>query len=218
MSVCLGGYCLGVQPNAGNTRAADGSYYLTMPADVVPYAILLVNHTSRRTNAYLSVDARSVGTFRLLPAQSLLLEHPSWSQQRFTFFAADSAPSATGIRSGDPTNGLISCRYLPELELRVMPEPKMMMLQRRAAAAEAMMMMRTSAVPAGREGGTALTGHSGQRLIQAGAIMEDQRGAVSITLRLLAPPRGDGITPLPGRGPQSTPYPKPVEPPIYYLY
>lgn len=220
MSVCLRNFCLGVNPYKRQYTLPNGSTIVEMPGDRVVYTIKLVNkYRDRRAEARLFVDGVSQhGAIILDPGQTIELERPLNSRQRYTFVAADSAPPSTGIRPGDSNNGLIRCIFTPELLLLPYQQQQPPVNYAESLAPQRMALSkRVYATPGGlREGGTALSGYSGQQFQRVAPVVGDTSLSVTIILRLAAPPSnyfGSGtLQPLPGRMPlpYGTPYPPPL--------
>jgi hypothetical protein len=95
----------------------NGAWYVDMPGDNTIYSIELGNANSRKCDALVEVDGESVGSFRLNEYGKLLLERPSYSEKRFTFFVGGSEGSKkSGYSKGQKTNGLIKVTFRPEKE------------------------------------------------------------------------------------------------------
>lgn len=216
MSVCLRNFCLGVHPYSRQYTLPNGSFIVEMPGDRVTYTIKLTNrYQDRRAEARLTVDGvRQHGVLILDPGQTIELERPLQSHSRYTFVAAENAPASTGIRPGDSNNGLIRCVFTPELLFRPMTQP---IPYAEEAVPQRLASTKRLYAPFGglREGGTALSGHSNQQFQRVRPVVGDSTLAVTIMLRLVAPPRSypgsNTLQPLPGRMPTyTTSYPPPL--------
>jgi len=193
--VTLRGYSLNVSPGNPVTRP-DGSVHIVMPvsgSSGVTYSVIIGNHTALRANVYLNIDGASVGTFRLNAGQIWALDRPVNIPKLFTFFLAATAPPQAGIQPGNPLNGVITALFVPEKRFVVVQQPTVVSPQYESRLRRAQRL-------SGREGGTALSGVSGQRFKQAAPMIEDRSAAVAITVRLVGP-GGSDIMPLPGKRP-----------------
>ncbi|MCH7227223.1 hypothetical protein MLD59_13845 [Verrucomicrobiaceae bacterium E54] len=150
------------------------------------YSIELHNESSRRCDAEVEIDGRSVGTWRVDPHDSIRLERPSGDTGRFTFFCKGSEEALMADLHDNEALGLISVEFRPE---------------KRDDG------LRASPLSDGRleGGGTGLTGESNQRFTKIAALDYDHESVRTIHLRLVA--RKPEVRPL---HPRSTPVPPPV--------
>lgn len=164
------------------------------------YRITLGNHKPLRCDAYLEIDGKHVGTWRLYPHQSITLERPAHDDGRFTFYQIGTPEaSQAGLVQGDVKLGLIKVIFTPEL---IHPEPEIFFEQsvefggrnKRAARSQA-------------PGGTGLSGKSNQQFITVGEIELDDSQRTEINLRLVAKVIPNQPRPL-------TPFSTSVPPPI----
>ncbi len=177
------------------------------------YQIRLMNHChSRRCDAEVTVDGKSVGFFRVDQNGSIILERPLDDHGKFTFFKVDSQEGeqagAAGISKDD--RGLIQVVFKPEKA-----RPKSII----DAAVPTTGQMRLRSVrrgPGGQSCGgsygnvetyggqamnfapasaglTGLTGHSNQTFHHVANLDYDPDGAVTISIRLVC---GTGVRPL----------------------
>ncbi len=169
------------------------------------YRIILGNQKSVRCDAYLEIDGKHVGTWRLYPHDSITLERPAHDDGRFTFYQVGTTEAySAGLVEGDPKLGLIKAIFTPEL---VHPEPEWMLgksvefggLKARAA--------KKSATGGHAPGGTGLSGKSEQQFITVGPMELDMSQRTEINLRLIAKKMSHQPRPL-------TPFSTPVPPPI----
>lgn len=79
------------------------------------YSLTLFNESPSRCDAEVSIDGRSIGTFRVKPYGSINIERPATRQQKFVFLQEDTGIAyRSGISSGKSTNGLVTVKFSPE--------------------------------------------------------------------------------------------------------
>jgi len=121
---CVGDFYIGVESNGTAVKIVprlDENSALSSVHSYYPvshratYKILLGNHSSRRADVDLYIDNEKVGTWRVPACDSILIERPVKSAKKFTFLREKSLPAIlSGIRSHDPSNGLIRAVFHPE--------------------------------------------------------------------------------------------------------
>ncbi len=171
------------------------------------YRIILGNGKSVRCDAYLEIDGKHIGTWRLSPHNSITVERPAHDDGRFTFYQIGTTEAySAGLIEGDPKLGLVKAIFIPEL---IQKEPEWMLGEsvelgvsnRRARAAK------KSASRGYAPGGTGLSGKSNQQFITVGPMELDHSQRTEINLRLIAQKMSYQPRPL-------TPFSTPVPPPI----
>lgn len=129
------------------------------------YRIVIANKKDVRCDAVLSVDGAPIGTIRLGPNSSQVLERPVTANGKFTFYAFDTPDSLlAGVSRSNPDVGKIRAEFRPE-RIR---EPAPVVLQSRARPT----------------GGTGLSGKSEQKFTRVEAIEYDENEVVQIVLTL----------------------------------
>jgi len=215
-AVSGGGFSVSIQ-----NRADDGSGYVRMRHGQV-YSVCFSNNLDRRSDAEMSIDGLSMGTWRLRPHQSACIERPATERGRFTFYRADSAEGqAVGssfVSRGD--KGKLSVSFYPEIERNLVHQP---FAREPSMAGDSLQFGQksTSGVAEGYAGPqankrtapaydedlsagvTGLTGRSKQRFRTAGQIERDYDRMVTLELRLVHSSAYDPVPaeprPLPGR-------------------
>ena len=168
------------------------------------YRVILGNQKSVRCDAYLEIDGKHVGTWRLNPHDSITLERPAHDDGRFTFYQIGTTEAYTaGLVEGDAKLGLVKAIVTPELiqrqtELMLGESREVGNLNKRAAKKPA-----RNYAP----GGTGLSGKSDQKFINVGPMKLDHSQRTEINLRLIARKVSQQPRPL-------TPFSTPVPPPI----
>lgn len=162
------------------------------------YTLRLGNHGSRRCDAEVSIDGKSVGVFRL-NGGTMTLERPADDNGRFTFFAADSAEGAqAGAGSvGRVDRGLVQVVFRPERE-RPMGVVRGAGFEKGGTTLTSLGDNEVRSRCFGGEektsggilglnqaGVTGLTGQSDQNFVSVANLDYDLNGAVTISLRLV---------------------------------
>lgn len=79
------------------------------------YKLNLRNSHSVPCDAQVSIDGNDIGTFRINPYSTIVLERPLHDTGRFTFYKCDSPEGRkVGIDASDPNAGLVSVTFTPE--------------------------------------------------------------------------------------------------------
>jgi hypothetical protein len=149
------------------------------------YCIKVTNKGYLQCDAVVSLDGDEVGTYRLSPGQEWAIEHPTDSQQRFTFYASGTAEaSAVGEAVlSKQEKGLVQVTFYPEQEFEM---PKTLGGEPLGATRGGI----TRGAPKGLSMGlgagvSGLSGHSSAQYGKANRIIRDEDAAVTITLRLV---------------------------------
>lgn len=179
------------------------------------YAIQLGNHSSRRCQAEVSLDGKSIGTFILSGHSSARLERAPHDTGRFTFYAdATAEAEAAGLATiSRPDRGLVQVKFTPEkTRYRYEDVIRLASLSSKSAARGAGGQSQGSWASVGREektsgGITGLSGHSDQQFETVAGLDLDESASITITLRLVV--GSDGPRPL-----TATPRGNPVPPPV----
>lgn len=151
----------------------------------VEYTVHMHNHdSSRRANAYLSIDGKDVGTYRLGPGEHFPVERPPGIQKRFTFWAEEGAPVESGIVRGRSENGLVSVRFVLEKRQPVWRQERRYLRAYDAVGTRSVLAHAVAGSGYVR-GGTGLSGHSDQRFRAAQPIDEDPTEMYVITIQLM---------------------------------
>ncbi len=149
------------------------------------YRIHLGNHHGRRCDATVEVDGKEVGTWRIGPGQSIVLERPVHDTGRFTFFESRSGEAqAAGVGAVEvASRGLIRATFRPERVYRPLPRVGSL----RAVAGGPSCGMEAEEKTAGLVPGiTGLTGTSGQHFKDVAPLDYDPLLEVTIYLRLVS--------------------------------
>lgn len=202
------------------------------------YTIKLLSHDRRRCDAAVEIDGKPVGVFRLDGFGNAVLERSPADHGRFTFYSAGTAAAGQagegGVAAAD--KGLVRVVFTPEKRVdRPTYQPASFGWVLRSAdgytqtsgfaaknikddghsswsggAGMQSAAVDDFAVGAAVGGVTGLSGMSGQKFAEVGAIDLDHAQAVTITIRLVTLP--DGPRPLPPNpGPvRANPVPPPV--------
>lgn len=199
----------GHNPNCKTISSVDKSYVEMRDGD--HYRLQLKNNHNTRCNATVYIDGKKVGTWRIAPYSSIKIERPVEVDKKFTFYKIYTGmPNGTGLKRGDPNNGLIRVEFTPEYEppFEICNEDcynddsfagsrrggaeKSYHPQSRytdsvrpdcmAASANGLVMSNSSHC----QGGTALRGKSYQEYGHAEIIVVDNSKSVTVNLRLVA--------------------------------
>lgn len=98
-------------------RNGEGAWIVPFPntRDNSEYKIRLINNHPTRCDAFLTVDDKFMGKFRLNAFDSWSIERPSQDQRKFEFHAETSRVAReAGVTPGRFTNGLVSVEFMPE--------------------------------------------------------------------------------------------------------
>lgn len=93
-----------------------GERYIPLE-DGAEYKIRMVNDSDRRVNAYVTIDANFVGSFRIDDRDDFIIERPGTDRgnKKFVFVKAKGFTARiSGVDSQKEENGLISVRFVPE--------------------------------------------------------------------------------------------------------
>jgi len=100
--------------NPTKKRVIDGADYYILPHRA-EYKIKLGNDTSTRVDARVYVDGQKIGTWRIKPFSSTLIERTTYSKRKLTFLEQTSYQAeSAGIIPGEDNNGLIKVVFRPE--------------------------------------------------------------------------------------------------------
>lgn len=102
----------GREVNTGHVELGHGSVY----------TLRLANHDhSRSCDAYVTVDGKDMGAYRLRPGQTFSLERPFHDSGRFTFFKAgtDEAKQSGESAINEGNRGLVTVVFKPERQRQV---------------------------------------------------------------------------------------------------
>lgn len=155
------------------------------------YTIELANHRDVRCNAYVRVDGKDLGCYRVLPHRRVRLERSPSDRGRFTAYriSTSDAQAADLDQVNDDDLGLITVEFVPEVENDIYF----------AAPKGASHRTLESYSPAG----TGLSGYSGQQFERADRITEDWTELTIIHLRIVV----EDEDPRPLKSVHSTPIP-----------
>jgi hypothetical protein len=108
----LNGYSVRV---VGGQEVAGG--YVEIQHDK-QYKLSLRNANDVRCDAKVMIDGNHVGTWRIGANSNVLIERPVHDNGRFTAYLKDSKEGRTvGLKDGNPSLGLISVEFLPEVKV-----------------------------------------------------------------------------------------------------
>lgn len=179
------------------------------------YAVQLGNHSSRRCQAEVSLDGKSIGTFVLSGYGTARLERAPHDNGRFTFYADDTTEAeAAGLATiSQPDRGLVQVKFTPEksryrhedvIRLSSFSTESSVM---RGAGGQSQGSWASNREEKTSGGITGLSGHSDQQFTTVAGLNLDESGSITITLRLMA--GTDGPHPL-----TATSRGNPVPPPV----
>ena len=163
-------------------REVDAGY-VQLPHGAV-YSIVLGNEMDRPCDAWITIDGKTVGGWRVPARMNVNIERPVHDTGRFTFYQIGSHEAQLAALADNDSLGLVTVEFRPERK----PNPTS-----------------RSNKQGLRSGGTGLTGHSEQEFVGVEALRYDEHEIVIIHLRLLALP-SDTPRPLTA-APSSTPIP-----------
>lgn len=192
----------GVERDSGHVLMAHGR----------TYTLRLRNHGSRRCDADVAIDGKSIGRYRISAGGTITLERSAHDTGRFTFFRADSAEgeSAGAAKVDRPDRGLIRVTFCPErAPIRTVPTGSVL---RGGPGGQSVPKSVGSEYEERTAGGlapgvTGLTGHSNQAFVEVPDLDHDPTGEVTISLRLAADASVRELTPAP----RGNPTPAPVD-------
>jgi phage terminase large subunit-like protein len=78
------------------------------------YSLRLHNYHPRRCDATVSIDGKPIGTFRIAPNSSIVLERPQNDQGKFTFYKSDSPEGKLAEGIGESDRGLVTVTFVLE--------------------------------------------------------------------------------------------------------
>lgn len=175
------------------------------------YSIKCANRSSSRCDAEISVDGQAIGVWRIEAYGSITIERPVDAQRKLTFYKLGTPESQKAGLVSDSNLGLISVRFMPELETW-RPEPDVYRGSRGAVDkgggffGEPNLEFSSRGGSKGLSaGGTGLGASSSQRFGTAESIVRDPSRETQINLRLVCIDEPD-IIPLK----RSNPVPPPV--------
>jgi len=171
--------------------------YVELEHDTV-YRVYLVNDNSSRCDARLSIDGLVVGTWRIEAHDSIVLERPSGSTGRFTFYRFGSKEGQKADLQGNVQLGLVECVFLPEKYVQEAHKPKPVT---NSYYNENELRSSSSRSYGGGQsaGGTGLSGNSNQSFGKAGSIEYDYDRMTKISIRLICKDVETDIRPLRSR-------------------
>jgi hypothetical protein len=189
----LNNYLVGLDKGQENTENG----YIELEHDTV-YRVFLVNDNDSRCDAELSIDGEKVGTWRIESHDSIVLERPSASTGRFTFYRLG---SKEGVKADLQTNqelGLLKCVFTPE---RYVQKVHSNLLGTNPYYNENVSRGSTPKSFGGGQsaGGTGLSGNSNQSFGKARPIEHDFNNATTIYIRLVCKDAEPNIRPLRSR-------------------
>lgn len=80
------------------------------------FAFRLKNNTNAPCNAYIVVQGKGVGGFRLPPGADVRIERPVATNRKFVFVREGTIEAdAGGIVTGNSLNGLVEAQFVPKL-------------------------------------------------------------------------------------------------------
>lgn len=138
------------------------------------YTIRLDNAGDRRCDAKITIDGKSVGSFRVDAYDSFLIERPAEEDGCFTFYKSGSPEAESAQLGDDDSLGLISVEFRPErISSGIDSETKLYQSALRTPS---------------EAGGTGLSGESKQEFNSTKALTSDPAEHVTIHLRLVCEP------------------------------
>jgi len=183
----FGNYSLQV-PQA--TESGEGYAHLTHGQK---FTIKAGNHFHRRVDAAVRVDGKSVGTFRIEPNRTLVLERPENDSGMFTFYRVGSADASQAGESGIAIDdrGLVQVTFMPEKQVG---QQQNCSNREKKTSGNILPSMMRSTDRSMTAGVTGLSGQSGQQFSTVSNLDYDHPDTfVTLTLRLVA----DDNTPRP---------------------
>ena len=77
------------------------------------YTLRIGNEGDRDSDAFVQIDGKKVGTWRVPKRKTITLEHPANDQGRFTFYRLGTPEARAAELAEGPDLGLIEVRFLP---------------------------------------------------------------------------------------------------------
>lgn len=191
----LNGYELSVMPHPREldvSETSDGYLdgYLALPHNT-KYSVKIANRNSNRCNATLIVDGKEQGTWRLNAGASALIERPSTSDGRFTFYKLGTIKSKKAAIEANDYSGLVQVVFIPEKKRRNTWTDEVNDISRDGGGSFSMD-RGTKGVRRGRAGGqsvsaggSGLSGSSSQQFGEALPIELDYESETTLSIRLV---------------------------------
>ena len=185
----------------------SGTGYVELEHDTV-YRVFLVNDNDSRCDARLSIDGQIVGTWRIEAHDSIVLERPSNSTGRFTFYRFGSKEGQKVDLQANVWLGLIRCVFLPEKYVQKVYSPLLGTnpyyneneLRGSTPKSFGGGSTRRGGGSGGQSaGGTGLSGNSNQSFGKANSIEYDHDKMTTISIRLVCKDVETDIRPLRSR-------------------
>ncbi len=183
-------FAIEVLPEVNNYQAAPEqaingfSGYVILPAreEGVRCRIRLKNNSGRRCNAYLHLDNKLMGVYRLSGQQVWDIERSGEDDGIFTLYPSVMYQDLASEVSAED-RGVIKVRFVPEVERQEILETLGGMRGFDFGATRGMPATLGGATKGLGSGFFASSGHSNQQFGKASQIEEDETNAVEITLR-----------------------------------
>lgn len=175
----------------------DGNEKQRKYRDYVPmgneehYKIKLINNGDTRCDAEIKLENVHVGTWRVNPHASIIIERPAHVYRSFVFIDESSRKAReSGVVPGSDTNGLLEVTFFPELPEQVMEVVSAQLSPTRMARHTPERAMfahyEMQEAPEYSSGATVLGGYSGQRFRNVSPItLIDKKNVTTIILRLV---------------------------------
>lgn len=187
----------------------DGGQYVVL-AHKTQYTIVLRNNHPVRCDAYLEIDGKHQGTWRIKPQSTFSIDRPGHDKGKFTFYKLGSKEgNQVGLSEDDPNLGLIKVVFTPEKErppTKVISEPETYFSSSPQLYSYGVQ-KRQQPSRSFSAGGTGLSGESSQDFVEAEKMDLEYSKSTTIHLRLVA---SDVNEPRP-----LTTYSNPVPPPVH---
>lgn len=114
--LCLGGYKVEIVSRDCTPcmeKRPEGTYVFLRHGS--SYGLRLVNTHLTACDAVVTIDGEKVGTWRIHPSDSVVVERPVSINRRFIFVEETSTAAHMGqVVRGNSQNGLVSVRFCPE--------------------------------------------------------------------------------------------------------
>jgi hypothetical protein len=179
------------------------------------YSVLMHNNTNISCRATLKIDGEHMGNFYISPNESINIDRPVHSAKVFTFYRTDRinpTPHRTGIIPGNPINGLVEVTFVPSKIYKYSSFNTPMSIP----------LSNDGLLGCYSEGGTALSGHSHQRFVDAGDMDLNFSRQVTLSYRLVGSNHiffhYDDVQPIHFRQRRPPPVRKPFLSPITPVY
>lgn len=102
-----------------NDFCVKGAKYTSLP-EKSEYKLKLINKGDTKVDADVMLDGKDVGTWRVNPYSSTIIERPANEQRKFVFVSEiGSIARRTGAIAGKGDNGLIKVTFTPEKKVYV---------------------------------------------------------------------------------------------------